>query len=102
MVNLAAPSQTTATFLCFFLPPLEDGFRGRQPVPRSLRRDVSEGSGVAACIALPVSGQVSNVWEGVGEECMTGPPVAGHCSCQVVTDREHSSALTALATLVSD
>ena len=96
MVNLAAPSQTTAIFLCFLLPPVEDGFRGRQPLPRSLRREVSEGSGVAACIARIWSGE--NVWGCVGGECTTGPPVADHCSCHVVTDCEHSSARTALAT----
>ena len=54
--------------------------------------------GPVSLLVLPVSGQVSNVWEGVGGECMTSPPVADHCSCHVMTDREHSSARTALAT----
>ena len=60
--------------------------------------------GPVSLLVLPVSGQVSNVWEGVGGEYMTSPPVADHCSecghsCHAVTDREHSSARTALATL---
>ena len=54
--------------------------------------------GPVSLLVVPVSGQVSNVWEGVGGQCTTGPPVADHCSCHVVTDREHSSARTALAT----
>ena len=54
--------------------------------------------GPVSLLVVPVSGQVSNVWEGVGGECMTSPPVVDHCSCHVVTDREHSSARTALAT----
>ena len=54
-------------------------------------------------LVLPVSGQMSNVWDGVGGEYMASPPVADHCSecrhsCNVVTDREHSSAWTALST----
>ena len=52
--------------------------------------------GPVSLLVLPVSGQVSNVWEGVGGEYMTSPPVADHCSecghsCHVMTDREHSS-----------
>ena len=54
--------------------------------------------GPVSLLVVPVSGQVSNVWEGVGGEYVTSPLVADHYSCHVVTDREHSSARAALAT----
>ena len=36
--------------------------------------------GPVSLLVLPVSGQVSNVWEGVGGECMTSRPAADHYS----------------------